>query len=164
METKHVPLLTTGTLVLTWRPQQSGLLPALTGSLRTVVFYLMRSSVRTHKHIRVGMAWQKNPILACMCMFVRKCRRTVCVYFLNKYRCMLWLAFNSSVTVFIVSLCVGDMPLGQRLTWMTKERNTRCTHTNTGMCTHKPATSLLMWRPKSSQTFPPSQPIRADTV
>lgn len=89
--------------------------PAGTGSLRTaVVFYTFCSSVRTHKHIRVDPARHRNPILECM--FVRKCRRIFCVYFLNKYRCMLWLAFDSSVMVFIVSLCVGDRPLGQRLT------------------------------------------------
>lgn len=128
--------------------------------------YLLCSSVHTHKHTRAGLTWHRNPILACMRMFVRKCRRIVCVYFLNKYRCMLWLAFDSSVMVFIVSLCVGDRPLGQRLTWMTEERNTRCAHTNACMCTrtHKPATFLLAGRPESSQTFPHSQPLRADTV
>ena len=50
--------------------------PAGTGSLRTaVVFYTFCSSVRTHKHIRVDPARHRNPILECMRMFVRKCRR-----------------------------------------------------------------------------------------
>lgn len=66
--------------------------------------------------IRVGPMCHRNPVLACMCMFVRKCQRIVCVYFLNKYRCMLRLAFHSSVMDFIVCLCVGDRPLGHRLT------------------------------------------------
>lgn len=64
----------TGTSVLTWRPQQSGLQLALAGSLRT-------SCVSTHKHMRVSLASRWNPILALTYVYV--CQRIVCVLFLN---------------------------------------------------------------------------------
>lgn len=104
-----------------------------TGLWEPLLVFLLIVTVRTHKHIRcVDMAQESYSL---MDVYVsQKMSKEFCVYFLNKKKYMWWMSFDFSVMVFfIVSLCVGDRPLG--LTRMTEERTTICTYTNTCMCT-----------------------------
>lgn len=102
-----------------------------TGLWEPLLVFLLIVTVRTHKHMQ---CWHGTGILFSNGCVSQKMSKEFCVYFLNKYKCMWWMSFDFSVMAFfIVSLCVGDSPLG--LKRMTEERTTICTYTNACMCT-----------------------------
>lgn len=119
---------------LTWRLQQSGFQLAQAGSLRNVLC----TYTQTHT------SWPDVSQESHSCMYVYVSQRIVCVSFLNNYRCMLQLAFGSSVMVLIVSLRVGDSSGAEA---QMNERSTRWTHADASI-------SLQHLGSYRSQTFP----------